>query len=172
LKSESPEVGRPWSMTALILLSFYVGIETLLSNALAMVSILSEKDPRVLQEIRSASPFSSEMEMLLITYCLVVGVLLVVFTYLLMIREQDIYRRLIKGILAVDVFAFLGQISYFYHVGFQHPNAQLYYSAVFLTLLEVFLIIGLSHPGIIRYCQSRNHPPSQDPQNQMNQGRR
>jgi hypothetical protein len=146
-RADEPE-GRPRLLFLVVFLAFFLGFQTLMDSlALARLIVLPDQTAK-LEQLYSNPVFTRTQIHLLIGYQIFFGASVLLTAYLLLSRMDPRARKFLKGIFAIDVFLFIAVALRYAQFDYRPPSAEKFYYDVFCTLLEVFLIICLSHPSL------------------------
>lgn len=143
---------------------FYIAVETLLWQTGTFLA-LSTDDPLLLEQMRTSTPFSVRELIAFGVFYVIFALALIVLTFLFLRSGQDRFRMSLKGVLAVDVFLSLAVLIYYARIGYRPLQAGYFYWGVFLTIVEIALIIGLSSPPVILYTRLTRDSAEENEQN-------
>ncbi len=152
-------VGRPRLLFMVIFLSFFFGVQSLLSGLPGLALLAFSRDQEMLQRLLESTAFSAGRLAGLFVYQLAFSLVVLPAAYFLLSQQRESARRILKAVFAVDVFLFLVILLYYRNIQYRPPNAEQFYYDVFCTILEIVLIICLSHRSIVDLTRGR---PSRD----------
>ena len=148
-------VGRPRLLFAVVFLSFFFGIQNLMSALPGLVFLGFSRKPEHLNRLVETTAFSPALLAALFVYQLVFALTVLVAAYSLLTQVRESARRVLGTMFALDVFLFLGVVLYYRHLQFRPPSAEQFYYDVFCTFLEIGLVVCLSHASIVKLTQAR-----------------
>lgn len=147
--------GRPRLLFVVLFLSFFLGIQSLMSALPGLVFLGFSRDAEPLNRLVETTALSPALLGVLFVYQLFFGVIVLGAAYFLLAQAREGARRVLGAVFAMDVFLFLGITLYYRHIQFQPPSAELFYYDAFCTLMEIGLVVCLSHSSIISLTQAR-----------------
>lgn len=147
--------GRPRLLFAVVFLSFFLGMQGLMSGLPGLVFLGFSREPEYLSRLVEATAFSPAMLAVLFVYQVILSLVVLASAYYLLTRTRDGARRVLASMFAVDVFLFLAVALYYRHLQFRPPSAEQFYYDVFCTFLEIVLVVSLSHSSIVRLTRAR-----------------
>lgn len=134
--------------------SFFLGVQSLMNALSVMAALASSKGTEVRQELLQDPVFTYVEIELLLLYQLTFSIILLVSAYLILVRLNDRFRQLLKAAYAVDVFVFLAILIFYSHLAYRPPDRDVFYYQVFHTMMEILMIICLSHPSVLHATQA------------------
>lgn len=151
-------LGRPRLLLTVVFLSFFLGLQGLMSGLPGLVFLGSSPDEEHLKRLVEAMAFSPAQLAVLFAYQVVWSLTVLAAAYSLLNRARESARRVLATVFAVDVFLFLALLLYYRHLQFRPPNAEAFYYEVLCIMLEIGLVVSLSHASIVRLTRARSTP--------------
>lgn len=146
---------RPALLLLATFLAFFLGLQAILDSVWAIKILVLPQSEDLRNELLDSTAFSLQILSLLLAYQLISGLLITLSAYFLLTQLRESARWLLKVICSVDVLLSLAILLYYWRVEYRPPSPQLFYYNVVCTMLEIGVIVFLSHASIVGLTQGQ-----------------